>query len=164
MAHEVARNPGGPQQRCPAMRRCNPDAVLVARGYRHAGIASLGVVEERTAVGPATPARGGRLPCIAGDTAPASARIVQTRYACGGVSLVGNRPAHAGRQSRVRAGKSGYRALRHRSWRDHLERPGKESAAACRQRLTFLRRSALVITDTELKLIAALAIIGLSSK
>ena len=47
---------------------------------------------------------------------------------------------------------------------DHLDRPGKESAAACRQRLTFLSRSALVITDTELKLIAALAIIGLSSK
>ena len=92
----------------------------------------LGVIEERPAVGPATPARGSFLSCIAGDTAPASARIVQTRDAGRGVSLVGNRPAHAGQQSRVRTGKSGDRALRDRSRRDHLERPGKESAAACR--------------------------------
>ncbi len=68
------------------------------------------------------------------------------------------------RQSRLRTGKSGDRALRDRSRPDHLDRPGEESSAARRQRLTFLSRSALVITDTELKLIAALAIIGLSSK
>jgi len=99
MARKIARSYGTSQQLRSSMRGCDSDVVFFADIYRQGGASRLGSRDECALVSAPALARGFFLSGVASNTPAAAIRIAEAVDARNRVSLVGNRPSHACKQS-----------------------------------------------------------------